>query len=46
MTAELLMSNSKGNKDMPVNVPQLQQMPDILFIKGLQLLEANKLKTT
>jgi len=34
MTAELGISNCKGNKDMPISVPQLQQMPDILFTKG------------
>jgi len=34
MTAELAISNSKGNKGMPVSLSQLQQMPDILFTKG------------
>jgi hypothetical protein len=34
MTAELVISYSKGNKDMPGSVPQLHQMPDIPFTKG------------
>jgi hypothetical protein len=33
-TAELAVSNSEGNKDMPVSLPQSQQMPDIVFTKG------------
>lgn len=34
MTAELVTSKSKGNEDMPVGLPRLQQMSDILFTKG------------
>jgi len=35
MTAELVISKSKGNEDMPVSLPQLQQMSDFCSLKGV-----------